>query len=326
VRKGIKFVVFAVVSVLMSHLFLSYFVGWGALTGWMTEAPAAHWGFFVAMAFVAALIFVDFAWFREQMCTIACPYARIQSVLMDRNSWIVSYDAARGEPRGKVGRADKQGAANALGDCVDCGACVRTCPTNIDIRQGLQMECIACTQCMDACDPVMEKLGRPTGLIRYTSENALDGKPTQVLRPRIFLYLAPVLVIATVFVVVIGSRGGGVEVNIGRIAGAPFIDMGDGTISNRLRFRLRNRTSETANFTVEAFEPAGSLVRVVGEQSIALEPGEQKRIETWVVVPATAFTAGSVVGHFRVVGDKGEVKDESEFMLLGPSALTGGGS
>ena len=130
-------------------------------------------------------LFLDFTWFREQTCLVACPYGRWQSVLLDQSSLIVAYDVNRGEPRGKP----KDNAAVARGgDCVDCNACVLTCPTGIDIRDGLQMECIHCTQCADACDAMMVKVGRPTGLIRYTSQDALAGQVRRLLRPRTVLY------------------------------------------------------------------------------------------------------------------------------------------
>src|SRR5690606_26461561 len=145
-----------------------------------------HWGYFVMMTLTTGLILFDFGYFREQMCTIACPYARFQSVLLDPDSLIVSYDPERGEPRGKPRKDDE--VTVTLGDCVDCSACVRTCPVGIDIRDGLQMECIACTQCIDACDSIMDKLSRPRGLIRYTSEHALKQGRTRILRPRVMLY------------------------------------------------------------------------------------------------------------------------------------------
>src|SRR5690606_11898382 len=133
--------------------------------------------------FTAALVFFDFAYFREQMCTIICPYARLQSVLLDSKSLLVGYDAGRGEPRGK-GR-------NTGGDCIDCQACVIACPTGIDIRNGLQLECVTCTQCVVACDQVMDKLKKPRGLIRYSTEEQLTGKSgTKGARFRLYIYPA----------------------------------------------------------------------------------------------------------------------------------------
>src|SRR5690606_9851180 len=134
-------------------------------------------------------VLFDFGYFREQMCTVACPYARLQSVLLDKSSLVVGYDFKRGEPRGN-GR-------HTGGDCIDCKACVVTCPTGIDIRDGLQLECVACTQCIDACDSVMTKLHKPTGLIRYGSQTWFETHtPSRLLRPRVLAY--PVLLVALI--------------------------------------------------------------------------------------------------------------------------------
>ena len=149
---------------------------------WVRRSPIEHPTSFLVMAGTSALVMFDFTWFREQTCMVACPYGRWQSVLLDRESLIVAYDAGRGEPRRSV-RERKAAAASTApastgGDCIDCNACVATCPTGIDIRDGLQMECIHCTQCADACDAVMRKMHKPTGLIGYTTRAALAGRAT----------------------------------------------------------------------------------------------------------------------------------------------------
>ena len=158
-------------AALLANTFLAYFVGTATLAGWMRQSPYDHPTPFVVMAVTTLLVFLDFTWFREQTCLVACPYGRWQSALLDRQSLIVAYDPRRGEPRGHG-----TGARPGLGDCLDCHACVQTCPTGIYIRDGLQLECIHCTQCADACDAMMVKVGRPTGLIRYTSQDALAGQ------------------------------------------------------------------------------------------------------------------------------------------------------
>ena len=184
-RRLLKHFAFAVLSVLLANLFLSYFVGVARLSTWMTTSPLLHPTGFLVVLVTSLLVYADFGYFREQMCTVACPYARLQSVLLDPNSIVVGYDATRGEPRGR-------GAGK--GDCVDCGACVATCPTGIDIRDGLQLECIACAQCVDACDSVMTKFHKPLGLIRYDAGHALHGVKGS-LRPRRPRLVAYVLVL-----------------------------------------------------------------------------------------------------------------------------------
>src|SRR5690606_29639641 len=150
--------VFFGVSVFVANVFLAYFVSAETLFSWMTASPAEQPTGFLVMAVTAGLVFFDFAYFREQMCTVICPYARLQAALFDKDSLIIGYNEQRGEPRKKGKLRD------GAGDCVDCDACVRTCPTGIDIRHGLQLECIACAQCVDACDTVMSRVGLPPHL------------------------------------------------------------------------------------------------------------------------------------------------------------------
>jgi cytochrome c oxidase accessory protein FixG len=171
-RRLLKFAVFLVIALVLGHTFLAYFVGFDQIVLWVQRSPAQHPSAFGVMAFTTTLVFADFAYFREQTCTIACPYGRWQSALLDKSSLIVAYDHRRGEPRQR-GTKRRQSTA---GDCIDCGMCVQTCPTGIDIRDGLQMECIHCTQCIDACDAVMEKIGKPRGLIRYSSREMLGWR------------------------------------------------------------------------------------------------------------------------------------------------------
>ena len=163
----------------LAHTFLAYFVGVEELARWVRRSPLEHPISFLVMVVVTGLMMFDFSYFREQTCLVACPYGRLQSVMLDRDSLIVSYDPCRGEPRRKLrDRHDGGGAPSGAGDCIDCGLCTDTCPTGIDIRDGLQMECVACTQCIDACDAVMTRIGKPKGLIRLSSQAAIAGTPS----------------------------------------------------------------------------------------------------------------------------------------------------
>lgn len=319
-RKGVKWGIYGVVAFVLANTFVAYFVGWSALIDWMGQAPTENWGFFLVMSVTTGLILFDFGIFREQMCTIACPYARMQSIMLDEDSLIVSYDPNRGEPRQKRSKkALEQEAAGiipAQGDCIDCFACVRTCPTGIDIRDGLQMECVACTQCIDACDHIMDQIDRPRGLIRYTSERELEGRKTRIFRPRTTIYLVAILFVASAFTVVLTSRSD-YDVNVGRVVDAPYIELPDGRIANRLRFRVRNQTAGTVSFDVRVAEPATAEVRAVGPMPVALDPGQMDRIEIWVLVPAVSFQTTSIPARFELHFSDGQVV-QAEFNVLGP--------
>jgi cytochrome c oxidase accessory protein FixG len=182
-KKLTKWFLFTVISLHITHTFIGYFVGPRELLAMSLKSPTENMGLFIAMLISTSIVLIDFGWFREQFCLIACPYGRMQSVLMDQNSLVIAYDKGRGEPRrGLVPREQE-------GDCINCYACVKVCPTGIDIRRGTQLECIACTQCIDACDEIMEKIGKSSGLIRYSTENALQGIRHKKVNIRSVIYL-----------------------------------------------------------------------------------------------------------------------------------------
>jgi len=184
-RKILKWLIFIAMSLHISHTFVGYFVGPRELFYITMHNPSENFGIFIATMIATTIILLDFGWFREQFCIIACPYGRMQSVVMDENSLIVSYDNKRGEPRrGTEGVAKEQ-----EGDCINCYNCVKVCPTGIDIRRGTQLECIACTQCIDACDDIMTKLKKPKGLIKYSSENQINGKKRRLFTKRSLIYI-----------------------------------------------------------------------------------------------------------------------------------------
>ncbi|MEM1350128.1 MAG: cytochrome c oxidase accessory protein CcoG [Myxococcota bacterium] len=322
-RKAGKYVVYTAIALVLAHTFVAYFVSWEQLLVWMRSSPSDQPGFFIMMAATTALIVFDFGYFREQMCIIACPYSRIQSVLMDRDSLIVSYDPNRGEHRGRRTRAQREQERAGvqllhLGDCVDCGACVRTCPVGIDIRDGLQMECINCTQCIDACDAIMIGVGKEPGLIRYTSENALEGDPQRIFRPRVALYTAVMAIMSALFAFGV-TRTQGLDIDVLRARGAPFIVLPTGDASNRLTVRVQNRTGADVRVRVEALEPEGVELKVIGPKTMELPPNKLARMDMWVVVPSAHFrTTNRIEGTF-LIGDGGELDQEVDFVLLGPS-------
>ena len=307
-RRVAKNVVYLLLAFALANVFLAYFVGTDALRRWMLEAPSQHLGGFTVVIVTTALIFFDFAYFREQMCTVVCPYARLQSVLLDPKSLLVGYDAKRGEPRSK-GKATQPG----HGDCIDCQACVVACPTGIDIRQGLQLECIACGQCADACDSIMDRIHKPQGLIRYASQAALEtGKQTSALRPRVAIY-ALVLVGLLATLLLVGGKPSTSEITLLRGLGAPFSESGDQVI-NQLRLKVHNRTNNARSFGVIVLGVPGARV-VAPELPLLVAPGQQAVASFFVVAPRSELH-----GSRRVQLRIGEAHDSQliTYTLLGP--------
>ena len=235
-RTTMKWVVFTLVSIFLAHTFIAYFVSWEKLLAMMTRPPGESWTVFLFVFCFTAMILFDFAWFREQFCIIMCPYGRFQSVLMDQSSMTVAYDYNRGEPRQ---RNIKEKEATGAGDCIDCFKCVSVCPTGIDIRRGTQMECIACTACIDACDEVMTKIKRPQGLIRYSSLAELEKKPKKSKSPRLLGYFA-VMVFLFAGLAWSLNQHNSFYYAILRQNQRPYVVSEDGILLNNFRMHLKN--------------------------------------------------------------------------------------
>lgn len=307
-RRCVRHVVFAVLAVALANVFLSYFVGVERLFTWMTTSPFAHPTGFLSVALTSALIFADFSHVREQMCTVMCPYAKLQSVLLDGRSLVVGYDRARGEPRGR---------GEGRGDCVDCGACVVACPTGIDIRDGLQLECVACAQCVDACDSVMTKFGRPKGLVRYDQQVALHGGRTsqRPLRPRLVIY---VLLLAGLLssLVYFGRGASRPEVSVLRGGGVPFQVEGD-RVQNQLRIKIQNRSSADAAYRIVLLGPPEARL-VSAENPLHVAAGGRAETSVFVLLPVNALHAGSRSIELEVSDGEG-FDTRLSHRILGPT-------
>jgi cytochrome c oxidase accessory protein FixG len=244
------------------------------------RSPAAHPEAFAWIVAMTSALYLNFAWFREQLCVVVCPYGRLQSALVDEHSLVVGYDARRGEPRGKRG-------ARGAGDCVDCKRCVVVCPTGIDIRNGVQMECLGCTACIDACDEVMDKLGRARGLIRYDSLEGLAGKCRRVVRPRIVLYTVLLAVGATVALGASRKRSD-FEVTLLRLPGEPYVVDGD-QVRNALQLHVVNKRVVPVSYRVEV-EPVLAMTAVVPIPVLAVGPLSDARLPIFLSMPRGAAT------------------------------------
>lgn len=309
-----KYAVFALLSVALANVFLAYFVGAETVLAWMTRAPWEHPVGFSVVAITSGLMFFDFAYFRDQMCTVVCPYARLQSVLLDKDSLIVGYDEKRGEPRGK--KRDREGGA-ALGDCIDCHACVQTCPTGIDIRQGLQLECVGCAQCVDACDAIMVRIGKPKGLIRYSAQSVLEspGTKAKVLRARTILY--PLIILGLVIALVLGlGAQTDADVTVLRGLDTPFTEEAGGLIRNQLRVKVANRADAARSFTLSA--PALSAEELLAPQNpLLVGPKDTVTTPVFITVPRSRFSRGELAVDIHVSDGQG-FERITRFRLMGP--------
>ncbi len=290
-----KFLAFFSLSFIIANFFLAYLIGMDKLLGYI-ENPAAHTGTLISLLVFTSIFFFVYWWFREQACIVVCPYGRLQGVLLDKNSIVVAYDHKRGEPRGKFLPATKKenhegkcsncksgGACKSLsekiaaisipqGDCIDCFACVKVCPTGIDIRYGTQLECVNCTACMDACDAIMINIKKPEGLIRYASENSIQQGKQLKFTGRIKAYSIVLVLLLALLAFLIISRTD-LDARLMRTSGMTYTSLPDGRIANLYNLKLANKTHKDIAFTLKLenikgeITPIGSNKLVVAKES-----------------------------------------------------------
>ncbi|MDH3653076.1 MAG: cytochrome c oxidase accessory protein CcoG [Myxococcales bacterium] len=281
-RKLLKHSVYVVLALLLSHVFISYFVSLPSLVEMVRRSPSEHPTAFTWVIVMSAILYFNFSWFREQLCLIICPYGRLQSAMTDRDTMVIGYDFNRGEPRGKANDPNN-------GDCVDCKRCVVVCPTGIDIRNGLQMECVGCAACVDACDEIMTKVGRPEGLVRYDSLHGLEGKPKHFGRPRLFFYggIATLWLLGTALAF---SQNTAFEANVLRLEGAPFMVVDSG-VRNSLRVHLVNKTGDKQTFAIEPESESG-IEYIIPQRRIELESLGSTYLPILAILPKDQMRPG----------------------------------
>jgi cytochrome c oxidase accessory protein FixG len=318
IRKGVKLAIFFALSFVIANVFLAWVIGAPALTAIVTDSPRRHLAGLTAILVFTFVFFMVFTRFREQACVLACPYGRMMSSLMDRRTRTVTYDTRRGEPRSR--RLGGQ-AAPPAGDCIDCHRCVTVCPTGIDIRNGIQLECVGCTACIDACNDVMLRVGRPPGLIRYTSAEAVaSGQRQPWLSPRVLAYTAVWLLLVGTVTMLLATRTD-LDVLVLRQPGPLYIDLPGGDLGNLYTLQALNRTNRPASFDVEVVEPRGATLTPLGAVG-AVAPHDVLDGRFLLRVPRASLTGTSTPVR-AVVRSEGKVVQEIRTTFLGPPPADG---
>ena len=288
-KKVLKHFVFFLLSFIIANFFLAYIIGIDELKKIISEPVSEHIVGFLAIIIFSAIFYAVYAFFREQACTVVCPYGRLQSVLLDRNSMIVAYDHQRGEPRGKYKK--QQEAQLSQGDCIDCFQCVKVCPTGIDIRNGTQMECVGCTACIDACNVMMIAVNKPTGLVRYASEAGIsEGKKLRYTgRMRFYTFL--LIILSGILTLLLISRKD-IDGTILRTKGLTYQERGTDSLSNLFNINVINKTINDMPVTLrlEGEAAKSGKIELVGATSIHLKQEDQATGSFFVVLPRSYVT------------------------------------
>ncbi|AUP80749.1 cytochrome c oxidase accessory protein CcoG [Flavivirga eckloniae] len=298
-KKGLKLFIFTVISFLIANVFLAYLIGSDKLVQYIIDGPFSHLSTLISLLIFTAVFYFVFAWFREQVCIIACPYGRLQGALLDTKSIVVAYDHKRGEAENgrKKFRKNEDRQALGHGDCIDCFQCVNVCPTGIDIRNGTQLECVNCTACIDECDHIMESINLPKGLIRYASEENIEKKVPFKLTARMKGYIAVLSILIGLLTGMLFLRND-VEANVLRLPGQLYEHKENNIISNVFTYKLVNKTTkEIDNVRFKLLSHKGTLKLVATSDSF--------------VVPSQGIAEGTLfieINNSALSGDRNKIK------------------
>lgn len=319
IRKRVtKWIIFFIISFLIANIFLAYLIGSDRVLRYVTDGPSEHMSTFISLLIFTGVFYFVFAWFREQVCIIVCPYGRLQGVLLDTKSVVVAYDHKRGEK--EEGRAkfkkNEDREATGKGDCIDCFQCVQVCPTGIDIRNGTQLECVNCTACIDACNTIMEAVDLPKGLIRYASEEEIEKKTKFEFTPRLKGYVVVLGILIAVLSGMLFLRND-VEADILRLPGQLYERKADGVISNVYTYKLVNKTNlEIKDVRFELMSHKGS-VTIVSHDTFSVPAGGLAKGTLFVELNASALSGDKdkvTIGVYS--GD--ELIETTRTAFLGP--------
>lgn len=312
VRKIVKHKLFLIVSFLIANTFLAYIIGSAALLKIITEPVSKHLIGFGSIWVFTLIFYLVYSQVREIVCTMICPYGRLQSVLIDEHTLVVAYNDVRGEPRGKLQKAADP--FYVKGDCVDCGLCVSVCPTGIDIRKGTQIECVNCTACIDVCDEVMVKVGRPKSLIGFYSENMIRVKEKPSFTLRMKGYAGVITIILVVLCYFIFSRSD-MEMTIMRSAGMLYQEQTGGYISNIYNAEIINKTNEDKSVTIRPEDPGFRIQYIQAPGKI--NKGEMTKAVFFILIPASQIHTAKTNVKLRLYSGH-QLKQTTSTTFVGP--------
>lgn len=317
-KRSLKWSIYILISLIITHIMFMYIVGYEEVINIISQGPFENLTNFVVMILFTAAFYFVFAWFREQVCTLVCPYGRLQGVLIDKDTINVFYDFKRGENRSKWRKGEDRTAAGK-GDCIDCNQCVVVCPTGIDIRDGQQLECVNCTACIDACDEVMEKVGLPKGLIRYASENEIENRTE-------FKFTGRMKGFALILVLLVGLLGfllynrGDMEAKFIKPAGSTFF-VRDGKISNTYNYTFLNKTNDKKTVTIKVISPDHAEVTYSVSSKIVIERDKITKGTINISFPESEIKLSKQNITIGVYDMKGNLIDSYQTYFEGPFKL-----
>ena len=312
-KKGSKHVLFILISLLISHTFLSYIIGIEKLQAIVSESPAENLLGFIALMVFTGIFYMVFAFLREQICIAVCPYGRLQGVFLGNNSIAVMYDWQRGEPRGRLKKGKVQ---DDKGDCIDCKMCVYACPTGIDIRNGTQLECVNCTACIDACDQVMDKIEKPRGLIRYASYDSIKEGKKKIFTSRVLGYTIVLSLLVSVVAFMLFTRND-VEATILKVPGQLYQELPNERISNLYNIQFINKTNRQIPLEMKVRDYPDASIRRVGDEMLTLESGARIDAVFFIEMARKDISQMKTTIEVELIAD-GEVIEEISTNFVGP--------
>ncbi len=317
-KRGFKQIVFFLIALIISHLFMAYIIGVDQVKEIVTQSPMNNLAGFAGLMLFTFLFYFVFANLREQVCIALCPYGRLQGVFVGQSTIAVMYDWLRGEPRGRIRKNKKENEVQK-GDCIDCKMCVHVCPTGIDIRNGTQLECINCTACMDACDDVMEKVNRPKGLIRLASYQSIKEGVKNLFTTRVIGYSIVLIFLVGLQIYLLTTREP-VETTVVRVPGMLYQEQENNRISNLYNIQFVNKTFEDITLEVRLKEFEDGEINRVGGEVLSVASNENLKGVFFIELPKASLTKTKTNLVIEVLVND-EVIDEVKTNFLGPIVL-----